>query len=230
MHPYEAIRAEMLRRINDRTWPAGFTLPQEERLAEEFGVARGTVRRALASLVDAGLIERRRRAGTRVVDRRSHSSTLTIPIVRHEIEAHGAQYGYRLIASGPAPADADRDNTFGGAALLHVQSLHLSDGRPYQFEDRLINLDAVPEAASAPFDSVSPNEWLVAQAPYSSIRTVLRAALAEPADLKHLQLSAGDPVFVIERQTRFRDAPLTSVRMSHPAARFQISTQTDALV
>lgn len=230
MHPYEAIRAEMLRRINDRTWPAGFTLPQEEKLAEEFGVARGTVRRALASLVDAGLIERRRRAGTRVVDRRSHSSTLTIPIVRHEIEARGAQYGYQLIARGAADPRVDPESTFGGASLLHVQCLHLSDGQPYQFEDRLINLDAVPEAGAEPFDTVSPNEWLVAQAPYSSIRTVLRAGLASEADITHLQLSAGDPVFVIERQTRFRDAPLTSVRMSHPAARFQISTQTDDLV
>ena len=40
MHPYESIRTEMLRRINDQSWPAGFTLPREEDLAEEFGVAR----------------------------------------------------------------------------------------------------------------------------------------------------------------------------------------------
>jgi len=229
MHPYEAIRAEILRRINDQTWPAGFTLPQEEKLAEEFGVARGTMRRALSSLVDAGLIERKRRAGTRVVDRRSHSSTLTIPIVRHEIETKGARYGYRLIETELVDAIDPDAALFGAARLRRVLCLHLSDDAPYQLEDRLINVDAVPEAERETFTQISPNEWLVQRAPYSSIKTVLRAEQASHSDQTHLGLDAGTPVFVIERQTRFKDAPLTAVRLSHPADRFEISTQTSEL-
>ena len=41
MHPYESIRTEMLRRINDQSWPAGFTLPREEDLAEELSSKEG---------------------------------------------------------------------------------------------------------------------------------------------------------------------------------------------
>ena len=119
MHPYESIRTEMLRRINDQSWPAGFTLPREEDLADEFGVARGTIRRALASLSEAGLIERKRRAGTRVVDRRGHRSTLTIPIVRHEIEARGGRYGYQLICVDEAAASPLDPALFEGA--LHLE-------------------------------------------------------------------------------------------------------------
>lgn len=229
MHPYEEIRAEILRRINSQDWPAGFAVPHEEKLAEEFNVARGTVRRALTSLVDAGLIERKRRAGTRVVGRKSHSSTLTIPIVRHEIEAGGRQYGYKLLQSEACGADLDIQGVFKGAPLQHIACLHLSDGAPYQLEDRLVNLNAVPEAGAQDFSDISPNEWLVGQVPYSSIRTMLRAEPATEADTRYLKLKKSESVFVIERQTRLKAVPVTLVRMSHPASRYQIITETDDL-
>lgn len=226
MHPYETIRSEILRRINDQTWPAGYTLPQEEQLAVEFNVARGTVRRALSSLVDAGLIERRRRAGTRVIDRKSHTSMLTIPIVRQEIESTGHQYGYKLLSARLCGSESDHQGVFGADTLRHVMCLHLSDGRPYQLEDRLINITAIPEAETFDFLTTSPNEWLIAQAPYSSVRTLLRAEKASVEDVQYLNLGKQDPVFVIERQTRFNKVAITHARLSHPASRYQIVTET----
>lgn len=227
MHPYEQIRTEILRRINSQAWPAGFAVPNEEKLAVEFGVARGTVRRAMASLVDAGLIERRRRAGTRVVGRKSHSSTLTIPVVRHEIENGGHSYGYKLLESGVCGSENDDQGLFGDALLRHIISLHLSNGRPYQLEDRLVNLSAIPEARDADFSTVSPNEWLIARVPYSSVRTILRAELPSDEDSQYLKLKRNEPVFVIERQTRLNGEALTLVRMAHPANSFQMITATD---
>ncbi len=229
MHPYEEIRTEILRRINSQAWPAGFSVPHEEKLAEEFNVARGTIRRALSSLVDAGLIERRRRAGTRVVGRKAHSSTLTIPVVRHEIESGGHVYGYKLLSCEMGGAEMDDAAVFGDAPLRHILSLHLSDGRPYQLEDRLLNLSAIPEAREADFSELSANEWLIARVPYSSVRTTLRAEAATATDARHLKLKRGEPVFVIERQTRLDGEPLTQVRMSHPAASFHMTTATDDL-
>lgn len=227
MHPYEEIRTEILRRINSQAWPAGFALPHEEKLAEEFGVARGTVRRALSPLVDAGLIERRRRAGTRVVGRKAHSSTLTIPVVRHEIERGGHAYGYKLLRCSAGGDARDDQGLFAGAPLRRILSLHLSDGRPYQLEDRLVNLQAIPEAWDADFSAMSANEWLIARVPYSSVRTTLRAERPGEDDLKYLKLQRDEPVFVIERQTRLDGNILTLVRMAHPAHRFQMITATD---
>ena len=229
MHPYEEIRTELLRRIDERTWPAGFTVPHEEKLAAEFGVARGTIRRALTSLVDAGLIERRRKAGTRVVGRKSHSSTLTIPIVRHEIEAKGERYGFRMLSDTQISASDDPRGLFGDAQLRRTLCLHLSDGQPYQLEDRLVSLEAVPEYEQVVFDKLSPNEWLVAQIPFSSVRTTLSATLANSQDQHYLQLSDKDPVFVVERETQRGDLPITFVRMSHPAHSFKMVTLTNEL-
>ena len=48
---------------------AGDALPTEQTLCEQFGVSRITVRRALADLADAGLIERRHGVGSFVTER-----------------------------------------------------------------------------------------------------------------------------------------------------------------
>lgn len=48
---------------------AGAALPTEQSLCEQFGVSRITVRRALADLADAGLIERRHGVGSFVTER-----------------------------------------------------------------------------------------------------------------------------------------------------------------
>ncbi|TMM50317.1 GntR family transcriptional regulator [Qipengyuania marisflavi] len=226
MHAYEKIRAEMLHRITRQIWPAGGNLPHEEQLAAEFGVARGTIRRAMADLVQQGIIVRRRKAGSKVASRIAHSSTLTIPIVRHEIIDSGADYGYELLSAEKGGNALDKTGHFKGAPLFHICCLHLSDGRPYQFEDRLINLDAVPDAAETNFDNKSPNEWLVEKVPYSAVGTVLRAEAADSTQARHLKIRKGYPLFVIERQTHLDILPVTLVKMSHPADLFSITTQT----
>ncbi|MEL7296982.1 MAG: GntR family transcriptional regulator [Pseudomonadota bacterium] len=229
MHRYEAIRAELLDRIRNNVWPPGFTVPREEDLADEFGVARGTVRRALASLVAAGLLERRKRAGTRVVEPTSHQSTLKIPIIRHEIETQGRDYGYRRLSAAEGADVRDEHELFSGAALRHVVCLHLGDGKPYQLENRLINVDLVPEALDEAFTEISPNEWLLAQAPYSSVRTTMRAAAAGADVATLLSLPEGAPVFVIERITRLDGIPVTHVVMTYPGSQFELVTETDDL-
>ena len=77
---WEEIRAEVLRRIERRDWRPGATIPTEEQLAAEFGCARATVNRALRELAEAGVLERRRKAGTRVATHPAVSYThLTLP-------------------------------------------------------------------------------------------------------------------------------------------------------
>lgn len=63
----DAIFAALKERILHGHWPVGSQIPTEMDLAVEFGVSRGTIGRAIAQLVHEGFVERRTRAGTRVV-------------------------------------------------------------------------------------------------------------------------------------------------------------------
>ena len=87
--------AEVLRRLNTRIWKPGDLLPHEAELATEFGCARSTVNRALQAIAEEGLVERRRRGGTRVVIRPERKATFNIPVIRTQIENRGHTYGYR---------------------------------------------------------------------------------------------------------------------------------------
>jgi DNA-binding GntR family transcriptional regulator len=54
---YRQLAAILRAGIADGTYPPGRSLPSEERLKQEYGLARGTVRHAMHVLADEGLVE-----------------------------------------------------------------------------------------------------------------------------------------------------------------------------
>jgi DNA-binding GntR family transcriptional regulator len=61
--PYERVRDDLLARMRDGRLLAGEKMPSEPTLATTYGVSRGTVRRALASLQAAGRVEAKQGVG-----------------------------------------------------------------------------------------------------------------------------------------------------------------------
>ncbi len=62
---HDRIRQEIEERIMSGLWEAGHRLPPEHELMTTYGCSRMTVHKAIDGLVDRGLIERRKRAGSR---------------------------------------------------------------------------------------------------------------------------------------------------------------------
>ncbi|WP_299131961.1 GntR family transcriptional regulator [uncultured Amaricoccus sp.] len=222
---HAAIHADLLARITSGAWPPGTAIPREAELAREFDCTRPTVARALAALVEAGLIERRRRAGSRVVERRAREALLRIPLIREEIEATGRAYGYhRLSRRRGTPPSAIRA-LLGPGPALRVTCLHSADGRPYQLEDRWISLATAPGAEAETFLDAGPNDWLVRTVPFSVAEHSLSAAAANEVEAEALAIPVGAPVFVIERATWLDGAAVTFARLTHPGAGFRLLTR-----
>ncbi len=213
---YRDVKAEILRRITDGDWAPGTLLPGEVELAETFGVARATVNRAMRELTEEGLLERRRKAGTRVRPSPLRSARFEIPLVREEVEATGAAYRYALLERdvGRAPDWLRaRLGLLPGAKVLHLACLHSADGAPYQFEDRWINLAALPEAEAADFRALGPNEWLVKAVPFSEVEISFLATSADGRVGGYLSMGPGEPVFTVERTTWWEGQAITHVRL-----------------
>lgn len=66
---YEVVKRQITEAIMMGKWSAGTVLPSEIALAQMFGVAVGTIRRALMDLTNEGLLSRRRKTGTVVTGR-----------------------------------------------------------------------------------------------------------------------------------------------------------------
>src|SRR5690606_37510612 len=111
---------------------------------------------------------------------------------------------------------AERLSIAPGTEVLHLKCLHLADGKPYQFENRYINLLTLPHARDQDFSVRGPNEWLVNDAPFSRAEFTFLAAAASEEDARLLKHPLSSSVFVGERRTWLRDNVITCVRMVHP--------------
>lgn len=213
----QAIASEVRRRIIDREWRQGDRIPDEADLAVEFGAARATVNKALQALADEGLLDRRRRAGTRVAVDPVRKAILTIPIVREQIERAGMAYSHRIVAhhrSAVPEALADRLRVRAGTPMIHLRAVHYGDGIPFQYEDRWINPKAVRGMDSVDFRHVNANEWLVRNAPYSRAEVAFSAANADARDARMLQTRPGQALLILHRTTWSEDQPITMVRIA----------------
>jgi GntR family histidine utilization transcriptional repressor len=212
---WKDVRDEIHDAILDGRYGPGDRLPRDTDIADQLNCARSTVQRAMQDLADSGLVERRRKGGTRVRSEPVTRATLDIPITRREVEQKGGRYGHQVIRRTQTDAPRSVMATFELAdphPMLRVEALHLSDGRPYILEDRWISLHTVPEIATVDLTTQSANEWLVLNKPYSrcDLRFYAISATARVADL--LQTQAGAALFVIERTTWIDTAPITTVK------------------
>ena len=216
-HGWETIRADVLRRIQAREWGPGAMIPTEEALAQEFGCARATVSRALRDLAATGVLERRRKAGTRVAQSPVRRATLDIPLIRREVEGRGQSYSYRLqrdaVETPPLPVSLHL-RLSPEAPLRRLICLHFADGQPFLYEDRWLNPDALG-AQRPDFSVESANAWLVANVPYASGDITFSAAGAGAAEAAAFAVPVGTPLFVVDRTTWTAQAAITRVRLAY---------------
>jgi GntR family histidine utilization transcriptional repressor len=228
---YLDVKAAILGRIRGGELIPGDTVPGEEALAGEFGCARVTVNRALRELAEAGVVERRRKAGTRVLDPSPRDASMEVPSVRAEIEAGGAEYRYELLdrrVASPPREDRAALGLGPGAKALHLCCRHWAGDKVHQAEDRWINLDTVPAAREADFAATGPNEWLIRAMPLSRVEPVFSAANATPGEAALLGIAPGDAVFVAERRTWIDGRAITRARLIHPGATHRLVARTRA--
>lgn len=142
-----------------------------------------------------------------------------IPLVEEEITAKGGAYTYRLISRTIRPAspqDAALLDIEPGSEIMHLKCLHLSDGAPYEFENRLVNLAVAPRIRDESFENVSPNDWLVKNVPFSRAEFTFLAAAANKEEARWLAIAPSSPIFVGERRTWLLLRPITFVRRANP--------------
>jgi len=216
---YKQIRLDIERRILTGEWPPGHRIPFEHELMARYRCSRMTVSKALSELAQADLIERRRRAGTFVRRPKFLSAVLRIPDIRAEITALGRSYGYKLIKSSRRAANAtDRARLGVGKTgnVIAIACRHSADDVPFAIEDRLIDLDAVPEAATADFATEPPGSWLLHHVPWTEAEHAISAISADDEAAAALDIAIGAPCLVIDRHTWRSARPLTAVRLIYP--------------
>src|SRR3546814_14851453 len=103
---HERIRADFEARILAGELAPGDRLPTEQALMAHYGCARMTVSKSLSALAAAGLIDRRKRAGTFVARPRVHSMILDVPDLAAPLRGRVQRYDYCPLVRPTPPPDA----------------------------------------------------------------------------------------------------------------------------
>lgn len=217
---HQRILADISERILSGEWPPGHRIPFEHELTEQYNCSRMTVNKALSQLAKAGLIERRRRSGSFVRRPQSQAAVLEIHDIRVEVEALGLPYRYERVLRRERKGNQSDRALLGldtPEQVLVLEGLHFAGKRPFCLEDRVINLQSVPEAADESFTDVAPGPWLVARVPWNSAEHRIRATAADKATAAALDIAAGSPCLVVERRTWSAGQPVTHVRFTYAA-------------
>ncbi len=225
---YLRIIKDIEAKILSGEWRPGDRIPREHDLCGNYGCSRMTVTKALSTLVQRGLVVRRRKTGSFVATPQIDRTVMDIQDIGTEAALAGFEHRYEILTwkieiVETADASQTRGAADPGAEVLRIQCLHIVDGKPTAIERRIIYLDTVPQARSERFDTVPPAKWLLSQVPWSKAKHIIRAVCADAATARILQIERGEPCLNLIRQTWQNDHMVTYVEITHPGDRFQFA-------
>jgi GntR family transcriptional regulator len=211
---HRQLRDLMMARIEAGEWSPGTYLPPETRLAEDYGVAVGTLRKALLDMAAEGVVVRRQGKGTVVA---SHDSDAVLFRFFNLRRADGTTLRpeSRVLTRARRASSAAEAAALGlkaGAEVICITRVREGDGTPIIYEHIL--LDAARFGALETHPQALPNTlYQLYQTEFAATvhraREQVTATSAEGACADELGLALGAPVLHIRRVALdYSDAPL----------------------
>ncbi|WP_171013638.1 histidine utilization repressor [Chitinivorax sp. B] len=225
---YQAIKSYLLQRIREQTYQPGSKIPPEVQLAEQFGVSRMTVNKAIRDLVGDGMLVRFAGDGTYVADTRAESPLLSVCSIAGEIRRRGHEYDNTVLMLRSEVVDdtiALRLGVRVGTAVYHSMIVHRENGIPIQLEDRYLNPRWVPNYLEQDFADITPNEYLTQACPLSDIEHIVEAIMPDEETQRLLEISPNEPCLLVHRRTWSADRLVSFARLTHPGTRYKLRSQ-----
>lgn len=185
--------------IGEGRYAPGDKLPTEAGLATRFGVNRHTVRRALSTLVDDGLVRTRRGAGAFVAARPTDYPLGKRVRFHENLLRAGRSPGRKMLMSEARIAgevEAQMLDLAAGAQVLACHGLSLADGLPIALSESVFPITRLPGIERALHDTPSVTAALAQAgvADYTRAATRLTAEVASATQALHLQIREGAPL------------------------------------
>lgn len=221
---YQRLREEMLAKIAAGEWSPGAPIPTEAELTKLYGVAIGTVRKAVDTLVSEGLLLRSQGRGTFV--RRPNFDASLARFFRQVNASGGREIPSSRILSKelqkPSKAVAKALALKSGEQVLRMERLRVIDERTLFHEE--IWLPASRFIVLLDIDSTTFGDLLY---PFyekqcgqciASARETLTVGSADAEVARTLSIEPGNPIVIIERTALGYDRSPLEYRLSRAAA------------
>jgi GntR family transcriptional regulator len=196
-----ALRAHLLGLIEAELAPHA-RLPTERELAENFGVTRVTVRRALDKLGHEGRVYRTQGAGTFVAEPRIAKS-VELTSFTEDMRARGLVPGSRETHIENIPAGAEigaRLSLSPRDPVTHIFRVRTADGAPLCIEHTYIPARLAPELATAALEGSLYQ--LLAETYHLKVEKAeqtIRATVLDRPEARLLEVPEFSPAFKVQR-------------------------------
>ena len=200
---YRQIADELRNNIQQQIYQPGDKLPTEAQLSVRFGVNRHTIRNAIATLKEAGLIRVDRGRGMYVA-----YTPIKYPIgkrVRYNenLKAQGIKASYQTLKAIEIPADAAIANALQldiGAKVVFIERLGLADNQPISIASSYFTGDRFPDLIQhwKKYTSISQLLKEVYNCEHLRHSTTVSARIVPENDARLLQTSLSRPILLAE--------------------------------
>ena len=201
---YAQVENVIIDRIANGSLAPGSRLPSEDSLVQEYAVSRTTIRAAIQSLVQRGLVEIRRGKGTFVTHPKiTHELTELTGFVE-DMQALGRQPIAKVLDQQIVAANqvvARRLALPQGTPVVRIQRVRLADSRPLSYDETYL-LKELGEMVIADNLDTEPIFSLLEQkynTPLVEAEYQLEAVCADATVAKALRTGVGSAIFLIGR-------------------------------
>lgn len=199
---YVQVEETLKEMIEGTEYAPGDQIPSERELADILRVSRMTVRRAVETLVNAGLLERRSTSGTYVREPRviRNISPNTIQSLTRQIQGEGGQAGSRLLAFEVLRAPkrvSEYLNLRLGVEAYCIRRLRFTNHLPFCIETSYLPLSRFPDLSQETLrGNASLYQLLEARYDVRASRSVdtLNISFATDEEARYLELESNAPV------------------------------------
>ena len=200
---WKSIANELTADIAEGRHAPGAKLPTEAQLAARFGVNRHTVRRAMASLSEEGLVHSRRGAGVFVAAHPTDYPIGTRVRFTRNLHAAGRLPSRRVLALTMRGADAHEAEALDlspGASLHVYEGISLADDQPLAIFRSCFPAERFPDlpAILRVEPSITSALRSVGVKDYIRVSTRITAIQATATDARHLQIRQNAPILCTE--------------------------------
>ena len=205
---YHQLAEELLAQIRSGAIGAGDKLPSEHSLAERYGVGRPTVRQATDSLIQRGLLMRKRGSGTFVRQVPAQVDLFSLAGTLVSFDRSGIALGSRLLRRPRLQVVEDASHPLHGREVTRVERLSEVDGQPVLLEEIDFDAQAFPGLARIPLQGRSLSEVVDAHyrmRPQCADQS-FRVALLDAARAVSLDVKRGTPLLQVDRTLHFARA------------------------
>lgn len=225
---YQRLADVLRNEIRDGTRKAGDKLPSENVIAEEYGLAPGTARKALAQLVEEGILERAQGRGT-FVRRPSFDQSLfrffRLRSKENDAVVPESKIRSRKVKTMPNHVARKLEQPVGTSGI-QISRIRVIDGTPVLLEDIWLKERTFKAFLELDESEIGPLLYPIYDTHcgqiVASADEVLTVERASGDTTRFLKLTSGDPIVCVERLAKGLDGtPLEWRRSSGPASLFQ---------